>query len=709
VIRNGRVCATAGLAAAACACAPLLTLLGPAPSHAADVGEPVRVVLDTVGPSSIQPTGKLVLRGAVINPGPGVLHAPTISVLLRHARVSTRTELHQLAVGTAPLRGVAAVPGAQRPLADVAPGSSVTWKITIPVTALKLKGNGVYPLQIETHGNRDGGGAAAATVTTFLPYLPDAKTYQPTRVSWLWPLVDRPGRDARGAFINDTLAEEFAPGGRLADLASAPGALPVAWMVDPEVLEAAAALGAAHQRRSGTSVSDADPDANAAAWLANLRAKLTGLPVGALPYADPDAAGLSRGEDSDAIMRALSRARTVTTRLLGRESDTRVAWPTQGATDATTLAALRRVGARTVVLNGSQLPALAGLTYTPTGRARVQTSAGPLEVLIADTGLGQIFAGDLTARGATTLAQQEMLADTAMITLERPNAGRAVLVAPPRRWAPAPGTTQRLLAAAAAAPWMRLSSLSSLSTMPVPPELATAAFTNPAPAPAEELRGYQVIRLRRATAELDQLQNVLASPGKLIDNYTAAALRAASTAWIPDPAGARAYVQELRDDVGADQGKVHIIGRSLVTLSSSRGTIPITIANGLSQAVRVRPVIRSLVPGRLRTSSTELLTIPGGRKKSVQIPAEATANGITRVEVALVDGAGNSFTTPIPLRVNVTNYGSVGLIVVIGGGGLLFAVAVVRNVRRVRAARQHRRAGQAAAAAPPATEQKVQA
>jgi hypothetical protein len=150
------------------------------------------------------------------------------------------------------------------------------------------------------------------------------------------------------------------------------------------------------------------------------------------------------------------------------------------------------------------------------------------------------------------------------------------------------------------------------------------------------------------------------------------------------------------------------MGRSLVSLSSSLGTIPITISNGLSQAVQVRPVIRSLVPGRLRTNAGELLTIPAGRKKSVQIPAEATANGITRVEVALLDAAGNPFTTPIPLRVNVTNYGSVGLIVVIGGGGLLFAVAVVRNIRRVRAARQNRRAEQAAAA-PPATEQKVQA
>ena len=703
--------AAAGLAAAACAFAPLLTLLGPTPSQAAEPPPPVQVVLDAVGPAAVKPTGKLVLRGAVVNPGPGVWHTPVVSVAMGHVPLATRGELHALAADTAPLRGATAVPGGARTLADVAPGSSVTWKISLPMKSLKLTRQGVYALQVAARGDRDGTAPAGATVTTFLPYLPDKKSYQPTSVSWIWPLVDAPGRDARGAFVNDTLAAEVAPGGRLADLASAPGALPVTWMVDPEVLEAAAALATAHERRNGTAVSDAAADPNAAAWLATLRAQLNGRPVAALPYADPDAAALGRGEDSDAITRALLRSRAVTARLLGRESDTRVAWPAQATSDATTLATLRRTGARTVVLAGGQIPTLATLTYTPTGRARVQTSAGPLEVLLADTGLATIFAGDLAARGATTLAQQEMLADTAMITLERPNAGRSVLIAPPRRWAPAPGTAQRLLAAAAAAPWLRTVGLASLSQTPVPPELATAAFTNPTPVPTDELRSLQVLRLRRTTAELDRLANVMVSPGKLIDNYTAAAQRAASSAWIPDPAGARAYLQELRDDVRADQAKLRIIGRSLVTLSSSHGTIPVTVSNGLSQAVQVRPQIRSLVPGRLRTGTPGLLTIPAGRKKSVQIPAEAAANGISRLEVVLLDAAGNPVTAPLPLRVNVTNYGSVGLIVVIGGGGLLFTVAVVRNIRRVRAARQNRRAadGAAGAGAAPGGEQKVQA
>jgi len=307
-----------------------------------------------------------------------------------------------------------------------------------------------------------------------------------------------------------------------------------------------------------------------------------------------------------------------------------------------------------------------------------------------------------------------MLADTAMITLERPQRrsvradrptptlGRRRRVPPNACWPPRPPPRG-----------CARSGLASLSQTPVPPELATAAFTNPTPVPTDELRSLQVLRLRRTTAELDRLANVMVSPGKLIDNYTAAAQRAASSAWIPDPAWCPGLTAGAAATTCAvTRAKLRIIGRSLVTLSSSHGTIPVTVSNGLSQAVQVRPQIRSLVPGLAAHRHPRIAHHHGRAQESVQIPAEAAANGISRLEVVLLDAAGQT-RSPRRCRfgVNVTNYGSVGLIVVIGGGGLLFTVAVVRNIRRVRAARQNRRAadGAAGAGAAPGGEQKVQA
>jgi len=169
--------------------------------------------------------------------------------------------------------------------------------------------------------------------------------------------------------------------GRLADLASAPGALPVTWMLDPEVLEAAAALAAAHERRNGTAVSDAAADPNAAAWLATLRAQLT--TGGRWPPCPTRIRTRRRWAAARTATRSpgalLPLPGPVTARLLGPGVG-HPGWPgrRQATSDATTLATLRRTGARTVVLAGGQIPTLATLTYTPTGRARVQNLGGPV-------------------------------------------------------------------------------------------------------------------------------------------------------------------------------------------------------------------------------------------------------------------------------------------------------------------------------------------
>jgi hypothetical protein len=208
----------------------------------------------------------------------------------------------------------------------------------------------------------------------------------------------------------------------------------------------------------------------------------------------------------------------------------------------------------------------------------------------------------------------------------------------------------------------------------------------PVPGPHELKPGY-VNRLHGTATDLGRLSAVLVKPGPMIESLTDATLVAAASTWTTDPKGANTYLRNLADQVQDDTGKVKVVGRSIVTLSSSNGNIPLTIYNELDAPVRVRAEVQPLVAGRLRTQASDLVTIAAGRKVPVRIPAKATVNGITRVDVDLVDAAGDRFGSPMPLRVNVTNYGSVGLIIVIGGGGLLFTAAVIRNIRRIRKAR----------------------
>lgn len=686
--------------------APLL------PAAATQVADPtpppapgVEMVVEKIGPVVLKPNGTLTIVGKVVNRGVSPLRKPTVSLELRRRAFTFRAELATAAADRTPLRGGARVAEVALP-DELAPGASAGWKLAVKAKDLALPGNGVYPLAVSVHSGR---AAALDTRTTFLPYLPDAKTYTPTKVSWLWPVVADPMREPDGAFPKTQVGQAFEAPNRLYELATAPGTRSVGWFVDPQLLDDANALAGARRE------ADEDEDEERAAgnegaerWLAALRQQLAGKPNAATPYADPDLLGLLAANAPGIVERALERARAITTTVLGRQSDTSVIWPPGGLADEATRNALRRLGTRTIVLSSAQFPVVDTLSYTPTGRARVATDSGDLEVLVSDAGLTKVLERDLRAPGAFVLAQQQLLAETALITLERPNAGRAVLVAPPRRWDPPTAGARRLLTAFAAAPWMTASTLDTLSKTRVPAELVATEVSDK---PALEARRLPVRyvqggreSLRAVADDARSLRAVFADDVQLGTDPEAAVLRAASSTWTTNVPAGRAYLARVAQWVRGDVGKVKILGRrGVVTLSGSTGTIPVTIKNGLTRPIRIRPTIVPVVSGRLRARSPELLTIAAGRSRTVNIPAEAAANGITRVKLELRDTEGNTYGAPTFLRVNVTNYGSVGLIVVLGGGGLLFAVAIARNVRRVRRSR-HRARGQAQTDAPERSE-----
>ncbi|MGQ0625319.1 MAG: DUF6049 family protein [Sporichthyaceae bacterium] len=678
----------------------------PAPTTASPSG---RVALTVLSQAPVAPRRKdtLVLRGTLGNDRATDLRGPRLELRVGTAPITTRSELSTIAseqgaadpdptaaraITPAPDTRVARLTGGTLP-ATIAAGSSPTWELSAPLRRMDLPSNGVFLVQVLAY---DRAGAALAQVSTFVAYLPDPKSYAPTRVSWLWPLAATPDRDARGVFTDTALAGQLAPMGRLHELATAPGALPVTWLLDADLLSSADALGSAHEVRAGRKVKESDAIPEARRWLSELQSALQGAPVAAFPYGDPDVAALGK-TGSDLLIGALERARVSTTALLGQESDTSLAWPAGGAADSATLRRLFDAGVRTVVLRSDAFLAPAQPTYTPTGRARVNDAGTRLEVLVADAGLADALAGDLRSPGAAALARARFLAETALITLERPNQARTVLVTPPRRWDPPPGWAASLLRAGAKAPWIRTVALSTLSRIPPAPEYAGAATAYPEPLAERELPRAQRAGIRVGTRAAADMTRVLARPDALALRYSDALLRAASTSWRELPDRGRAYLDDVLATIRADQGSVRIISRSLITLSSNRGTIPLTVSNQLGQgggaldardlAVRVRPILRPQIGSRLKVSDPDLLTIGAGRKATVRIEAEATANGITRVDMALLDSEGQNFGAPIELRVNVTSYGSFGMaLVVITGSGLLLA-AVLRNVRRIRRAR----------------------
>jgi hypothetical protein len=705
-----------------------------APAVAADPERlPLRVVISEISPRVPKPGDTLTVRGEVVNPSDEPYDDVSVRLRLSPTALYNRTEIGLVSEAAPRLRDGLPVPGTLTEIATRLDGQGrAGFSLSAPVDELDLPVNGVYVVGVEALGIADGAASDEALriglQKTFLPWMPRTNLYVPTRLSLLWPLMSLPARDANGRLTGRTLPDQLAAGGRLSTLLRGVGATPVTWVVDPDLLDSAATMTGAASTATATAGPATSPPATeavepgaganaaqaqaAAEWLAAARRTLQGDPLVAAPYADVDVQALTRAGWTHKIDEAIRGGAQVLPQVLGRAADSSLAWPADGFAESQTLARLRDGGARTFVLDSRAVTATETLDYTPTGRAGVDTELGRFDVLVTDNGLTQALSGDLAGPDQGTLAAQRFLAETAMITAERPNMARSVLAAPPRRWSPSAPWLQRLLIDLRQAPWVQLAGLDELHRTDVPPQLDGAALAYPEDAAAVELSPAQVSRARDAERSADRLIELLTRPERRLSSYQTAALGALSSAWREFPRDGERFVDRFARQIRQDSEKVRIIGLGLVTLSSTSGTIPITISNELDEPVVVGLGVTPKVPSRLQVAEPEPVTIGARRKTTIEVGAHASANGMTRVDVQLLTPSGAPYGPVVAARVNATNYGTVGLVVVIAAAGALFAAAALRNVRRFRAAQRHKRgAGSHAGAgrASTATDEKIQA
>ena len=83
--------------------------------------------------------------------------------------------------------------------------------------------------------------------------MPTGAQYQPTQISWLVPLVDGIHRGNSNTFLDDQLATDLAPAGRLGrvlDVASA-ARVPITYAIDPALVDDATVMAGAAQLNAG--------------------------------------------------------------------------------------------------------------------------------------------------------------------------------------------------------------------------------------------------------------------------------------------------------------------------------------------------------------------------------------------------------------------------------------------------------------------------
>ncbi len=631
-----------------------------APERAAAADE-ASIAVDEVTPVTMTAGGQLTIRGTVTAGAVGLSNV-VVQVRMSAQRLRGRADLAAVTAEPSVQRAGPLVPNGVLQVADnLSSGASAPFTVDLPVDSLPAAAAGVYVGAVEVRATPDDAPRSRLDFQTLiLNYWSPGAVAEPTPLAVVWPLADRPDLDANGDLTDDDLAEQLRPGGRLDQLLQVGADNPVDWFVDPDLFQSAAALGAED-------------------WLTRAVAALSdeNAAVHLLPLADVDVVALTRDNRVEDIAAALDRGRAVAAGF-GVAAGTAVAWPDGGA-DQATLAQLDVLGQDLSVLPVSQYPRRSlGVAAGPATVQLPATAGGGLATLADDT-VTEILGRNSFEPGAVVTIRQQVAAYLYLIALERTSDPRPQVLAPPRRWDPAAGLASGLLSDLSTAPWIRSSSLDELQTLP-PDDAARADFSFSDGAISAE----QVASADPASAAGAGLTQVLTDPLTVVQPISDAVLRSTSTAWREDPNSGAQYSELIVRQATETAAGLWLVPRESVTLTGQSGTIPLTIANDLPQPVTVQVAARATPSVRLQLTDPGSVTVPAGRRVSVELGADAAASGVVRVDAQLVTTGGDPYGPGESFDVRIQALGQVAGWAVAAVLAALFVITVVRIFLRAR-------------------------
>jgi hypothetical protein len=684
---------------------------------------PVSLAITSVSPQYATPGNVVTVTGTITNDSTHAM--PGLSIQLRSSMTpfGNRNDLQEYADGTLPAAD-APVPGAVTALRQtLAPRTTATWSAGLPVESVPMSVFGVYPLAAEAEN------ASLTPLTvdrTFLPFWPGTKAQDPTpeQIAWIWPLIDQPRQAVCRGLLNDGLAASLASGGRLGGLLQAGSRFAsiahLTWAIDPALLSNVDTMTKPYTVTTPRKVSagqcggTAKPASQAAvSWLDQLKSAIAGEPVLLTPYGDADIAALTRyGMNAD-LTSAFVEGRAVAGSILGRAfaataraSSTNLAgmaWPADGIADYAVLENLAASdGINTVVLDSSTMQPSPQQDYTPSAQATTPDGVGPpMKVLLSDDTITQILAsGDSPSDSRATVfaVAQRYLAETAMIDAEQPNLPRSLVVAPPRRWDPPAGLASELLQETVGAPWLKPVSLGQLAAARKPSGVV----------PRDPPRAHSNAQLSKSL--LDQARQV-DQQGRLlmgVEQHPDAGLSDAaaaieSAAWRGGGAGAEgaALASEISGYLRSQESGLKIIGVTRVTLGGLKGTVTVSISNGLGYAVDVR--LQALTGAGVTAAPPQhAVLVPPGQQQIVKVAVAATTVGSSTLRLQLLTPQGVPFPAQASMTVQATNYGTLALVIIAGALGVFVLTAAARAIRRGRRRRGGPREGASGANAPSA-------
>jgi hypothetical protein len=557
----------------------------------------------------------------------------------------------------------------------------------------------IYPIYLTASVTVGGVTTTLATTQTYLPAFGGKTQPVPLKVGWLWPLLDVPHRlTSNSIFLDDNLATEVAPGGRLyralTVIEDVAGSVPMTVVTDPNLIDELRVMAAGpYSVASGTTRTPAATipgvgTAAAAAWLQRLNAVLTANPtteIAFTPYGDPDVQSLeTKGLSWTAGLSASAQAQDSAV-LGGLVPQTDIAWPNGETASKDTIDALAAHGAKTVILNDKTLTGGATATPPPTALAKLSTPSGTVTAAVTSSTINDWASKVLSTSGPGTTAIPQLVAQVAIRSVEDLTSSRYIVIAPPRDVDTDPDVAADAILATSTAFW----------SSPLALRQATGN---------EAAAGHGSVKLAKVAgvpdASLDALQYVAATLPRLGTMFRAAdraaelgtlpqAMQlAASSSLSSDPTLSGLYATQLRNQVNAIRTAVRLITprSERYTLTSNNSPLPISITNRLTVPVFV-DIDCAAVGGILGFSADPVHNhqIGPGQTVQVPVPTHFARTGNIEVQVSLSTPNQLPLGQPIQLKVRSTALGTIGVVITTVAAVVLLVALLVRVIRRVRA------------------------
>ncbi|MFJ8081618.1 DUF6049 family protein [Streptomyces sp. NPDC096205] len=680
----------------------------PTAPKAASGSRTVSVSLDSLTPAVPTEDDTLTVSGTVTNNGRQTITDAHMDLLLG-PELDTRSGIDDAAAGgeyTAGSDGSGIGDEYAEKLPELTPGVAEHFSISVPMEDLDLGSAGVYQLGVALSGETSAQqwDQVLGFRRTFLPWQP-GEADSTTRTTFLWPLISDAHMTARTGsnekqtpvFLDDSLAEDLAPGGRLEQMVALGKELDVTWVIDPDLLASVDAMTENYEiQGEGDTTTPGRSQGVARRWLAELQEAVAGKEVVALPFGDVDLASLAHsGTSVTGSLSHLKEATEVASRtvdtVLHVKPSTDFAWPVNGAVDPSIVKVATSAGADKIIARNDSLQETSGLTYTPSAPRPI---GGGTTAVVADARLSTAFQGDLTTASAGTLAVQRFLAQSLALNLQT-DKQRSIVVAPQRTPSASQAHTMaEAVAALQGSPWNESQSLTDAAAARPDPDATTdvpSASSYPSSLRKRELPRTAFQQIAVTQEKLDNFKVILSDESRVVTPFGRAMNREMSTSWRGHAVAARNFrdgVEVYLDDLAQ---QVSLIDKSETKLSGRSATIPVTVQNNLVQGVD-HLVLRltSTSPTRLEIGGEaydeQAVTVSGGHSQSVKFTTSANANGKVTVIAQLFTEDGQPYGSPVTFDVRVTEI-TATVMLVIGGGVLLLVLAGFRMyTQRKRAA-----------------------